>query len=317
MLRTKNTRISAIGLGGVAILGWLLVGSAPAQAATSLSCGVHLQGQPVMVNGSTRPSVTDTSRPACSAGDSAAGIFRVGASQPVDVPYLAEASASADLRTGQIKLVTDTQSAHVYAQASVRMVEDITIFAPGATAANPTAIKFVFDVDGDVEPSLLSNNAFQRWAGQAGLSATITPSYGRDYLFGAQYHGDRGILTSAYGDWRYGKDSRPVLNTNGQFVANYTGLPTSFELTFLQQFETVSFNLMLQAQATDNANFGHTIGTRLVLPQGVSFTSASGLFLTQSPGAVPEPATWAMMIGGFGLVGATMRRRGWSAAALA
>ena len=27
------------------------------------------------------------------------------------------------------------------------------------------------------------------------------------------------------------------------------------------------------------------------------------------PGGVPEPATWAMVIGGFGLVGATMRRR--------
>ncbi len=29
-----------------------------------------------------------------------------------------------------------------------------------------------------------------------------------------------------------------------------------------------------------------------------------------STGAVPEPATWAMMIGGFGLVGGAMRRRG-------
>jgi hypothetical protein len=29
----------------------------------------------------------------------------------------------------------------------------------------------------------------------------------------------------------------------------------------------------------------------------------------QVPGAVPEPASWAMMIGGFGFVGATMRRR--------
>jgi hypothetical protein len=27
------------------------------------------------------------------------------------------------------------------------------------------------------------------------------------------------------------------------------------------------------------------------------------------PGAVPEPATWAMMVGGFGAVGAAMRRR--------
>ena len=27
------------------------------------------------------------------------------------------------------------------------------------------------------------------------------------------------------------------------------------------------------------------------------------------PGGVPEPASWALMIGGFGLVGASMRRR--------
>lgn len=30
---------------------------------------------------------------------------------------------------------------------------------------------------------------------------------------------------------------------------------------------------------------------------------------TAGPGAVPEPATWAMMIGGFGMVGGTMRYR--------
>jgi len=28
-----------------------------------------------------------------------------------------------------------------------------------------------------------------------------------------------------------------------------------------------------------------------------------------TPGAVPEPATWAMLIGGFGMVGGTLRRR--------
>jgi|GEM_PF-2859587 len=45
------------------------------------------------------------------------------------------------------------------------------------------------------------------------------------------------------------------------------------------------------------------------LPDGLSFTSASGAFLTGAPGGVPEPASWAMMIAGFGLTGATMRRR--------
>ncbi|WP_404709946.1 PEPxxWA-CTERM sorting domain-containing protein [Sphingomonas sp. MMS24-J13] len=35
----------------------------------------------------------------------------------------------------------------------------------------------------------------------------------------------------------------------------------------------------------------------------------SAAFTLQSGGAVPEPASWAMMIGGFGMVGATLRRR--------
>jgi hypothetical protein len=42
----------------------------------------------------------------------------------------------------------------------------------------------------------------------------------------------------------------------------------------------------------------------------VLVTSASNLVLTASTaGAVPEPATWAMMIGGMGVVGGAMRRR--------
>jgi hypothetical protein len=45
---------------------------------------------------------------------------------------------------------------------------------------------------------------------------------------------------------------------------------------------------------------------------GLSFTSASGVFLVRepgTPGAVPEPATWAMLILGFCTVGLAARRR--------
>jgi hypothetical protein len=45
---------------------------------------------------------------------------------------------------------------------------------------------------------------------------------------------------------------------------------------------------------------------------GLSITSASGVFLVQSPispGAVPEPTSWALMIAGFGLAGGAIRRR--------
>ncbi len=41
----------------------------------------------------------------------------------------------------------------------------------------------------------------------------------------------------------------------------------------------------------------------------VFLTGASDLTLSASVSAVPEPATWAMMIGGFGMIGGTMRSR--------
>jgi hypothetical protein len=42
---------------------------------------------------------------------------------------------------------------------------------------------------------------------------------------------------------------------------------------------------------------------------GVSYTSDSGVFLTGGSAAVPEPASWAMMIAGFALAGRALRRR--------
>ena len=53
------------------------------------------------------------------------------------------------------------------------------------------------------------------------------------------------------------------------------------------------------------ANFGHATGDyRQLFGNALALTAgAAGL------GAVPEPATWAMMIGGFGMVGGSMRYR--------
>jgi len=52
------------------------------------------------------------------------------------------------------------------------------------------------------------------------------------------------------------------------------------------------------------------LATSVVMSIGPSNDSALGIGEVQFNGsAAPEPASWAMMIGGFGLVGATMRRR--------
>jgi hypothetical protein len=69
-----------------------------------------------------------------------------------------------------------------------------------------------------------------------------------------------------------------------------------------------------EASRGGTADFGHTMRFTWEVPDGVSYTSASGSFMNGVPSAVPEPATWAMMIVGVGLVGATLRRRGLAAA---
>lgn len=64
---------------------------------------------------------------------------------------------------------------------------------------------------------------------------------------------------------------------------------------------------------TGLCDFGNTAALRFgALPDGLSFTSQSGVFLSGLSGpapGVPEPASWAMLIAGFGLVGARLRRR--------
>lgn len=72
--------------------------------------------------------------------------------------------------------------------------------------------------------------------------------------------------------------------------------------------------LNVDCRGGSSCDFGHTSTFRFDdLPTGLSFSSASGQLLSAvgvppTTGAVPEPATWLMMILGFGLVGAAMRR---------
>jgi hypothetical protein len=86
--------------------------------------------------------------------------------------------------------------------------------------------------------------------------------------------------------------------------------PASTKLTLLQNV-TYRVNMLIQvsgagvppvdgvAEATIDPRFTAPIGG------GGQFVFSSGVFA----GGVPEPATWALMIGGFGLAGAALRRR--------
>lgn len=71
------------------------------------------------------------------------------------------------------------------------------------------------------------------------------------------------------------------------------------------------FAFSLSVGGTDiTQDFGNTATFSWDLPTGVSAASSSGRFLSEAtPGAVPEPSTWAMLIVGFGLIGASLRSR--------
>jgi hypothetical protein len=71
-------------------------------------------------------------------------------------------------------------------------------------------------------------------------------------------------------------------------------------------------NLSASVAAVDSVDLGNVILQGYNTPAG----AGSEIYWDNLNAAVPEPATWAMMILGFGLAGATMRRRRVALAAL-
>ena len=101
------------------------------------------------------------------------------------------------------------------------------------------------------------------------------------------------------------------------FASNISGAPTSassITLTVTDNMGSI-VEVVLNPTTTSFRGFTSTgtITSLSVAPTqpigGFVWPSVDDLTLAQATAAVPEPATWAMMIAGFGLVGGTMRRR--------
>ena len=95
-------------------------------------------------------------------------------------------------------------------------------------------------------------------------------------------------------------------NPNAAFKGQDGGEPFIF-LDFFSNdrpFDKVVFSEVNSGGGYESDN--HTVGHFLTKGTGTSVPISPGSFPT---GAVPEPATWAMMLAGFGLVGLGVRRR--------
>ena len=124
----------------------------------------------------------------------------------------------------------------------------------------------------------------------------------------------------------------PSLGTASTIVATIRGINSSATVVgFTQSFDDITGDQVTQSQTLwdfDGTSFtAYDLSTLIVNSAGWDFSTGAAQaindngdivgFATSADGfqhgylltAVPEPASWAMMIGGFGMIGGALRRR--------
>jgi hypothetical protein len=214
-------------------------------------------------------------------------------------PCLGTASgqASADLSSGTLKVFSASSGTFTNAQGDQQpafISRSQAAFEDSLTALAPGTMKFDFDLSGILTGQ--AGGGIQLWLFKNGTS----------------------LVTNG------GGAARPVISVQGEvtnvgncFDPDAGGAATchvdatDFGLldVAVATGDTVDFVMVLEANAyaDGTSDYSHTLNFGVT---GVSFTSASGVFLTgAAPAAAPEPSTWAIFIAGFLGVGSVLRRR--------
>lgn len=225
-------------------------------------------------------------------------------------PWTASASTYADLSTGKLG-ATGSTNYYQTALTVARFTDLLNFTVAGADATTVTNITVKFQLDG----SLSTPDAH-------GASGLGTP-YGiitNNFNFG----GATGFVSfeQLAANRRYGQEEQILNQANTQSgwvsyswdiispgLTQFTGV---YALTGASQTVGIGNNLTGYTSTGGSFAYGNTSSLNLILPSNVTFSSASGTFLSATGpnvGGVPEPATWAMLLIGFGLTGTLMRRR--------
>ena len=212
----------------------------------------------------------------------------------------------------------------------MRMLSSLCVLAFAMVSVQAEAV--IFKPTGAAASSIASSNYDPIYtidgSGLTGNGTDITEAHA-DYVIQNHWTSANFAPTDQWIDWTF---STPVTigaayiwNHRSNVIASNPGYePTLFDLTFFDLDNNVLLFLDDRPLLPDTA-FAQRIDFELVsnvsrvrfdVEAVQSSTGWTGLaevaFDSQSylsSGAVPEPESWAMLIAGFGLVGAAMRRR--------
>ncbi|WP_415643269.1 PEPxxWA-CTERM sorting domain-containing protein [Sphingomonas antarctica] len=210
-------------------------------------------------------------------------------------PINAAASAYSDMSTGKMGVYGSSNDARLGGEPAATRSESaitdrLTFLVQGANADQITPITVSYGLDGSFSGRFDS--------GTGAIRSTLFLNNAGLYIQNDTTRaGPTGFQPGA-SNWQ---SYSTTLTQNGML---FTGV---FNLRGASTIVDFSSTLRSTTYADSTVDFSHTSTVRFTLPSTVTFTSASNNFLTAA-GAVPEPASWAMMIGGLGLVGEIKRR---------
>ncbi len=296
--------------------GVMISSSALASHAGSALCDVNFKFGPDQVTCSNpddpgHTSATASFGAAATPGQATTATTSVHEDGPANFGGVGSASADVivDLKSASLNMSASTSGTAPGgggSTGSAAGLQDTLHFAvAGAGADTHTTIGVTFTIDGTMATSPDGQGEFFGGLAFGGHSAQFDlGNFGNSATNPSQTVGTFSTSPAGFdnGVWTSNSDF-----TENVFTGTFTLIGSSEDV-----FTSLSANLNCSAGVGGGTTCDYgNVAISLQLPSDVSFTSDSGVFLNGGAitAPVPEPQTWALMVGGLALMGCAISRR--------